>query len=449
MNSAPAARLVEAREVSIGYAHQVVVHEVSLAVDRGEVLALTGPNGSGKSTFIRAALGLTAVRSGELCLAGTPVRDLSIRERARRVAWMPQDEVAWEDVPVWDYVLFGRNPHQRVFDSNGPIDRAAAEYALRAVDLWELRHRGILELSGGERQRALLARVLAQESPLLLLDEPTAHLDISHQLDLLGRVRTLCRGQGRGAVLALHDLNLAARFADRVAVLHRGRLVAVGNADEILSPTLLREVWGIVAELRRDPTTNLPYLIPTIPTPTVPDRPARILQSGSIHVVGGGGSASALLRQLNEEGYRLSAGALHLFDTDTETCRELNVPAAVEIPFAPLGSEVRRQNRSLLDAAAVVVVAPFAIGPSNLANLEDLLPYAPRVPVLLLEPQTIAERDYAGGRATTLRNELLRAGAASFPTTRELFRAVDRALEPRRVYALGRAESLQTLSGTP
>ncbi|MGA8665046.1 MAG: ABC transporter ATP-binding protein [Thermoplasmata archaeon] len=396
--------------VSVRYREQVAVRSVSLAVPRGEVLALAGPNGSGKSSLLRAIVGLEPISAGSVHLQGRPLPSLSLRERARVVAWMPQEEAPGDNVPLLDYVRYGRFAHIPPLAPERPADARAVAAALADADVTDLASRGILTLSGGERQRARLARTLAQETPILLLDEATAHLDIGHQLDLLGRIRRIARRDGRAVVIALHDLNLAARFADRVAVLSHGQLVAEGTPEAILSPELLVRVWGVVAEVRRDEATGLPYLIPQLPLGLGPlsVRRSRRLR---VHVVAGGGTGVLLLRRLVEEGFEVSAGALPLFDSDTETAHELGVSVAVEIPFAPLGAEARARNRVLLAAAEAIVVAPFPVGPSNLANLEDLQEFSSRIPIFLMDPPPGTSLEFAGGRATEVRQRLVSEGA--------------------------------------
>ncbi|HZY91654.1 MAG TPA: ABC transporter ATP-binding protein, partial [Thermoplasmata archaeon] len=247
---------LEVEGVTVAFGPRTALVDATVSVEAGEVVGLAGPNGSGKTTLLRAALGLVPLERGIVRLSGEDVGRLDIRERARRVAWVPQTEAPQDNVPAFDYVLFGRYAHLAPFEGERAEDRHHAEAALRAVDLWERRGSGILELSGGERQRVLLARALAQEAPLLLLDEPTAHLDVGHQLDLLDRVRSLAHRHGTAVVVALHDLNLAARYVERVLVLDHGRIVNDGSPSEILSPELLREVWGVDAELRVDPRSG-------------------------------------------------------------------------------------------------------------------------------------------------------------------------------------------------
>ena len=410
------APLVEVLSVTAGYAERTALHGVSLSVRRGELVGLAGPNGSGKSTLLKVVLGLVAADRGSVRLSGDPVSALSYRDRARRIAWMPQDESPQENIPLFDYVLFGRYSHRPPFEAEGASDRAAAEEALRSVGLWDRRDSGVLELSGGERQRVLLARALAQATPLLLLDEPTAHLDIGNQLELLERVQGLCHRTGLACIAALHDLNLAARFTDRLAVLSRGQLVEDGVPRDVLSPELLRDVWGVQAELKRDPATGQPYLIPSLPR-----RPPRAPSSdrGSVHVVAGGGAAGGLWAPLLDAGYRVTAGVLPLFDSDTEAAERLGIPCVVGLPFTSITPEARAQLRDLLANARAIVVAPIPVGPSNLANLEELLAVAASRPVLLLEPDGWSGRDFTNGVASDLRSRLLAAGAttvADLPT---------------------------------
>jgi iron complex transport system ATP-binding protein len=425
--------LLQTTALTVRYGDRVGIQNVSISIHPGELVALVGPNGAGKTTFVRALLGLVPPAEGEILVQGTPLPELSFRERARRMAWLPQEEQPQENVPILDYVLFGRYSHVPPFYSESSADFARAEEALRSVALWDRRDSGIWEVSGGERQRVLLARALAQDAPILLLDEPTSHLDIAHQLELLERLQRWRRGAGRAVVTAIHDLNLATRYADRVVVFSRGRLTEDGRADEVLSAALLRSVWGIDAEIRRDVHTGLPYIVPTLPVHLeLPPEPAgRWL--GPVHVVGGGGAGSPSLRALVEEGFQVTTGVLPLLDTDTQTAEELGIPMAVEAPFSPIGEEARQQNRRLLDAARAIVIAPFAVGPANQVNLEDVVPFADRCPIYFLDGASLDRRDFTGGEALIVRDRLLSAGAhevATLPELTEQLRATFRSKRP-------------------
>ncbi len=417
------------RGVRAAYGGRTALYPISLSVARGEFLALTGPNGSGKTTLLRTVLGFLPPTEGEVEVLGTPVRDLSVRERARRVAWVPQDEQARDDVPLRDYVLYGRYPHHGRLERETPSEHRLVDSILASVGLQELAEQGLLSISGGERQRATLARALAQSTPVLLLDEPTAHLDIAHQLDLLGRVRTLARERGVTVLAALHDLNLAARFADRILVLSRGRVVADGPAATVLSEELVARVWGISSPLHREPRTGVPYLVPRH---LLSDARVGVAGPalGPVHVVGGGGSAAAILRALVDEGFTVTAGALHLLDSDTETAEALGLVTAIEAPFAPLGPPARERHRRLLAVARAIVVAPFVVGPSNLANFEDLRGSVGSTPVFLLDRPPITERDFCEGRAVALYAELVRGGAREVSDLATLVTNLRRTLDP-------------------
>jgi iron complex transport system ATP-binding protein len=403
---------VDVVDLSVQYGDRPALRGVTLSIAPGELLALTGPNGSGKTTLLKSILGLAPPGRGEVRIGGADLRGFSRRERARRIAWVPQSEAPLDNVPLVEYILYGRHPHIGTFERENALDAARVQEALTAADLLDRAGAGILELSGGERQRALLARALAQDTPVLLLDEPTSSLDIGHQLDLLERIRARARVDGRTVVTAMHDLNLAARYADRIAVLDRGRLVALGPPSDVLSATLFRDVWGVTADLRRDARTGLPFLVPRLPPPVPPSERAGPGRRGPIHVVGGGGAAVATMQRLIDDGYRVTAGVLNLLDSDSEAAQALGIPFAAEVPFAPLGEEARAENRRLMLEAEAIVVAPFAVGPSNLANLGDLAALGPgRPPVLLFVLPPWKERDFAGGRAAPIAEQLLREGA--------------------------------------
>jgi iron complex transport system ATP-binding protein len=242
--------LLELTDVSVRRGARPVLERVRAAVAPGELVGLVGPNGAGKTTLMKAALGLLPAE-GRVRLGGTPLAALTPRERALRAAYLPQErEIAWA-LTVEHLVALGRIPHRRAGAPLATADRAAVEAALALTDARGLRHRVANELSGGERARVLIARALAQDAPLLVADEPTAGLDPAHALGLMAAFRGLAI-RGRGVLASLHDLGLAARWCDRLLLLDRGRLVAEGPPDAVLSPERLAAVYGIIAHIGRD-----------------------------------------------------------------------------------------------------------------------------------------------------------------------------------------------------
>ncbi|MER7759341.1 ABC transporter ATP-binding protein [Streptomyces sp. NPDC097619] len=234
-----------------------LLHGVSLEAAAGETVGLVGPNGSGKTTLLRCVYGALAPTGGRILLDGAEAAGLGVRERARRVAAVPQDAQGTLGLTVREVVAMGRSPHKRFWEQDGPADRALVVEALARTGVGELADRRFDELSGGERQRALVARALVQEPGLLALDEPTNHLDVRHQLEVLG----LVRGLPATGLLVLHDLNLAAAHCDRLYVLAAGRIVAGGTPAEVLTEELVEEVYGVRARVGVHPETGTPALV--------------------------------------------------------------------------------------------------------------------------------------------------------------------------------------------
>ncbi|MFJ4689023.1 ABC transporter ATP-binding protein [Streptomyces sp. NPDC088789] len=236
-------------------AHRLV-RDVSLTAGAGEVVGLVGPNGSGKSSLLRAVYRVLRPASGEVRVGGADAWALPVRQVARTVAAVVQEAGADFDLTVREVVAMGRTPHKRLLDGDTAEDARLIEWALDAVDAVELAGRPFDQLSGGERQRVLIARALAQQPSLLVLDEPTNHLDIRHQLDVLGALRRL----PATVLVALHDLNLAAYYCDRLYVLDGGVITASGPPVEVLTPGLLAEVYGVASEVTVHPRTGAPQV---------------------------------------------------------------------------------------------------------------------------------------------------------------------------------------------
>lgn len=228
------------------------LRDLSLEVQAGEILVLVGPNGSGKSTALAALGRALAPRLGSVRFDGVEVAKLPARAFARRVARLPQHPECPEGITVEELVASGRHAHRRFLEPLAERDRAAVRAAMRATDVLDLRLRALETLSGGERRRAWIAMVLCQEAPLLLLDEPTAALDLRHQREILTLLARLNRERTVTIVAVLHDLEHAARIAHRIAVLHRGRLYEVGPPETCIHEDMLRDVFGVAARITRD-----------------------------------------------------------------------------------------------------------------------------------------------------------------------------------------------------
>lgn len=258
----PPTAVLEAEVLAVSYAKQLVIPELSLQITKGAITALVGPNGSGKSTLLKTLARLLAPQAGTVYLDGQAITRLSTREVARQIAILPQGPIAPEELVVGELVEQGRYPHAGPLRMLREQDHEAIAEALVQTNMTEFRYRRLDSLSGGERQRAWIALALAQATPILLLDEPTTFLDIGYQLEVLALIQRLNRVHGKTIVLVLHDLNQAARYADRIIALKDGRIVADGTPHEVLTPALLADVFQVQAQIISHPVDGFPVCLP-------------------------------------------------------------------------------------------------------------------------------------------------------------------------------------------
>ncbi|MEV6777878.1 ABC transporter ATP-binding protein [Streptomyces syringium] len=254
-----------ARALTLAYEDRTVVEALDLDVPDGEVTVVVGPNACGKSTLLRALGRLLKPKGGAVLLDGEELARIPTRRIAQSLGLLPQTPVAPEAITVADLVARGRQPHQRWWQQWSETDERAVTDAMARTDVSALAERSVDELSGGQRQRVWIAMALAQETDLLLLDEPTTYLDIAHQVEVLDLVRQLNHERGRTVVAVLHDLNQAARYADHLVAMKAGRVIARGRPSEIVTAELVREVFGLDSVVVPDPVTGSPLVIPGTP----------------------------------------------------------------------------------------------------------------------------------------------------------------------------------------
>lgn len=251
-----------ARELTTGYGDRLVLDSLDLQVPSGKVTAIVGANACGKSTLLRTMSRLLAPRHGEVLLDGKSIHTLPSRQLAQTLGLLPQSPIAPEGILVADLVSRGRNPYHGVFSQWTRADDEAIATALEVTNTTELADRPVDELSGGQRQRVWIAMALAQQTDILLLDEPTTFLDISHQIEVLDLLTDLNQKRGTTVVMVLHDLNLAARYADFLVAMANGRLYATGTPDDVLTEQNVREVFHLESRIMTDPTSGRPIMLP-------------------------------------------------------------------------------------------------------------------------------------------------------------------------------------------
>lgn len=258
----PDASRLRVEGVTLGYDGDDIVHRLSLAVPDGAVTSIIGPNGCGKSTLLRAMARLMVPRSGRVLLDGQPLQAQPTRSVATRLGMLPQNPTAPAGLTVADLVSRGRNPRQRWYQQFSLGDERVVAGALEATGIAALADVPLDELSGGQRQRAWISMVLAQETDIVLLDEPTSFLDLAHQVELLELVQRLNREHGRTIVMVLHDISLAARYSDHMVAMRQGRIHSQGSPAEVVTERGLLEIFGLSAQVVTDPVAGRPHVIP-------------------------------------------------------------------------------------------------------------------------------------------------------------------------------------------
>ncbi len=248
--------------VTLGYGRKLVVEDITFRAKPGEMVGLVGPNGCGKSTIIRALSHIISPYSGRILLNGRDISRIPRRELACLIGVVPQVPLLPSTFTAFEIVLMGRNPHLGLFQYEGAKDLAIAWQAMEKTSIQHLAQRRIGELSGGEIQCIVIARVLAQETEAILLDEPTANLDISRQIEILDLIKSLCRKDGLTVVVALHDLNLAAQYCDRLVLINSGRIHAEGKPNEVIKDDNIRQVYGAGSYIYTHPLSGLPTVLP-------------------------------------------------------------------------------------------------------------------------------------------------------------------------------------------
>jgi iron complex transport system ATP-binding protein len=408
------ADMLRAEDLDVRYGDTRVLEAVSLAVNEGSFIGILGPNGCGKTTLLRTLSRILRPTSGTVSLDGKDISEYSVRDLATRLGAVPQETGVSFAFTAGEIVQMGRHPYLGPLSSLKEEDYAICRKAMEQTNTAHLADRFITEISGGERQRVLIARALAQQPKVLLLDEPTSHLDISHQIEILSIIRGLTPNVT--VIGVFHDLNLAACFCDRIVLMEKGRVVAAGVPAEVLTDETIRRVFGVGMMVRTHPLTGRPYLVPRYDA-----APAGNGCALHVHIVCGGGTGAETMYALSARGHRLTAGVLSANDSDCTTAEALGIDVLREPPFAPISPASLVSLVDILETTAAVVVTEMPVGPGNISNLRALTGRQ-GLPIFVLAPSgtPFSARDYTGGEATALFSTLCREGAVAVRSVPEL-----------------------------
>jgi iron complex transport system ATP-binding protein len=401
--------------VECRYGSVKVLEDVSLAVKEGDFVGILGPNGSGKTTLLKSISRILKPHKGVILLNKADIYSLKGVEVAQQMAVVPQDTAIGFSFAALDIVLMGRNPHMTRFQMESAKDMAIARKVMTLTNTWNLAERPINELSGGEKQRVIIARALAQEPKILLLDEPMTHLDIINQLEIMDLVKGLCVKEGLIVLAVFHDLNLAARYCTSAVLLKNGKVFSAGSLDDVLTSENIKNVFRVNAIVQKHLATNSLYVIPLSP----PKSPQS--KKCSIHLICGAGTGTALMKVLLDEGYSVTAGVLNVLDTDFETAQFLKIPVTTEAPFSPIAEKTHKANLAMISKASMVVLTSVPFGYGNFQNLEAAKETLEReIPVFVIDEVPIESRDFTQGKAKALFMELKSKGAVFVKDQNEL-----------------------------
>ncbi|MCW4035175.1 MAG: ABC transporter ATP-binding protein [Candidatus Bathyarchaeota archaeon] len=407
--------------IACSYGSIEVLKDISFTVKKGQFLGILGPNGSGKTTLLKSISRVLKPKKGAILIDDKEIYDMKTMDVAKRMAVVPQVTAVSFDFTALEVVLMGRNPHMARFKMEGKADIDIAKNSMQLTHTWEFADRPVTELSGGERQRVIIARALTQEPEILLLDEPTTHLDICNQLEIMDLIKSLSETKELLIVAVFHDFNLAARYCDSIILLKDGKIVAVGSSEETLTPENVKEVFNVDTLVKKHPITGSLHVIPV----SWPRNQKPKIQA--VHMICGGGTGSQVMKVLTDEGYVVTAGVLNLLDTDQETAKVLGVVTSKEAPFSPITEEAHKSNLKMIRKSHVLVITPTQFGEGNLQNLVAAQTAQKEgIPVILMEDGPLSERDFTGGKATEYITKLKENGAVTVASTAELLQVLEK-----------------------
>ena len=407
---------IDVHGLTLTYDTHPVLDGAEFNVERGDLVALLGANGAGKSTLLRCISRILQPTGGQIIIDGRLLQHLQSKEAARLMAVVPQETTADFDFSVEDIIMMGRFPYLRRFQKENQDDYEVVERAMEMTGVTHLRERSIPTLSGGEKQRVIMARAVAQQPEVLLLDEPTANLDIGYQTMLLELAARLNREQGVTVIAAIHDINLAVHHFNRFILLAGGRVLAAGRAEEVITPENIQKSYGVPASTYRHPLHGVLQV-----SVAKGRKPGESSHAGpSVHVIGGGEEALPVLELLDQKGCRMSVGPVSAQDSSCRFAHFHSLPVIIVPPFTSLKSEHREKHLELLRGADAVIIPPIPFGEGNLPIFEEVetaLEEGKRL--YIIDIDGVEDRDYSG-RARQLMDRLISKGALALKGIEEL-----------------------------
>ena len=397
---------LEVNNLEFGYGDSLVLKGISFDIKVGEFISIIGPNGSGKSTLLKTLNRLYTSKKGSIQIVGKDIDAYKSREMAKKVALVPQDTSLDYDFTVEEVVMMGRHPYKKRFEKEDDEDLRIIYEAMEMTNTLKLKDRLINEISGGERQRVFIAKALAQKTSIILLDEPTSHLDINHQMDILNLLKKLNEERGMTIVLVIHDINLATRYSHEIILLNRGVILGKGTPDQVITSENIEKAYNLNVVIEKNNYTNTLYVTPIDITPHRAN-----LDLKKIHIISGGGTGQEVINKLYYEGYNLSLGVLNVGDSDWSLGRSLRIPIIEEAPFSGISNKSYNRNSDVAKSSDIIIISKVPIGSGNLRNYEiahEALKEGKRV--YFIGKDEYNDFDYTNGKGIKLLEEMKELG---------------------------------------
>lgn len=404
--------IIEIDDITIKYGDYEVLKNISFNVKKGEFTSIIGPNGAGKSTILKAIMKNIYLSFGDIKIKEKSIKNMSHKEKACILGFVPQEFSISFDFSVYDIVAMGRNPHKEKFKKSKYDDDKIIDESLKKTNTYDLKDKSFNSLSGGEKQRVIIARALAQQPEILILDEATSSLDIHHQLDILELIHSLNREDGLTVLTIMHDLNLASRFSDKIILLSKEGIVKQGKPREVIDEQVLKNVYDMDMVVRENKLLSYTEIIP------LRIRKAKEDKKIHIHIVCGGGTGEYIIQKLYSERYEMSCGILNEGDSDLEICRSLNIDYVAEYPFSKFSDGSIKKNKVFIENSNIIVVTDVAIGYGNLDNIKMIENIMDKKIIILHS----INRDFVDGEYEKILNEMLKHDNVSYAMNlKELF----------------------------
>jgi iron complex transport system ATP-binding protein len=397
--------MIKTENLKFSYNKEQILKGINLNFKKGDFIGIIGPNGSGKSTLLKNISRSLQADSGIIYLDSRILSEYGSKELAQKLAVVPQDCQISFNFDVYDVIMMGRHPYQKRWSRLSEKDRKIVNEVMEVTDTLKLKEKKINELSGGERQRVIIARALAQKPEILLLDEPTASLDINYQGEIYDLLKHLNSSMDLTIITVSHDLNLTAQYCKKLILLKKGYIFASGSAEEVLTEKNIKEVYDTKVMIYSNPISNKPF-ITLIPSSDKNEIKEIKNSNIHVHVISGGGTAKFFLADLAKSGYEISIGVLNIGDADWQLARELGLEIVEAPPFEDISQAEIDKNKKLISKSDIIVMTDVPFGHGNLENIRILESFPNKLKIFFNNID-INERDYTKGKAGFIWNNLL------------------------------------------